>query len=174
VSFFSLTHISKFTHPLTPLPRRTFRRIETVAAGFEPSQAPYVLVGIHGGPGTPPGNGGGAGPGDFYRTNPDLDFVWLSAAGQWGCGIAGLGDSLCSTSKPLPGGFGFDTWHDVSLRGKVQADGSIDFTVAVDGAALASAAVPLAKRKNGGAGGYVALVTGSTRVQFDNLVIAPA
>ena len=148
--------------------------IETVAPGYAPSQAPYVLIGIHGGPGTAPADGGGSSPGAFYRTNPDLDFVYFTAAGTWGCGIAGLTSSLCSSAKPLPAGFGFDTWHALSLRGAVQADGSIVFTIAIDGATLASATVPLAERKNGGSGGYVALVTGSTRVQWDNLIISSA
>ena len=148
--------------------------IETVAAGYTPSQTPYVLVGLHGGPGTAPADGGGASPRGFYQTGPDLDFVWLDAPGAWGCGIAGLGDSLCAASKSLPNGFGYDTWHNISLRGAVQADGSIDFSIAVDGARIANATVPLAQRKNGGRGGYVALVTGSTRVMWDNLLISAA
>ena len=80
----------------------TSAMIETVAAGFAPSQAPYVLIGLHGGPGEAPADGGGTSPGAFYRTGPDLDFVWFSAEGQWGCGIAGLADSLCLSAKPLP------------------------------------------------------------------------
>ncbi len=148
--------------------------IETVAAGYAPSQTPYVLFGIHGGPGAAPGNGGGASPRSFYRSGPDMDFVWMDVTGQWGCSIAGLSDSLCASSKPLPGGFGFDTFHALSLRGAVQADGSIAFSIAFDGALLANASVPLAERKNGGAGGYVGLVTGSTRVMFDNLIISEA
>jgi len=148
--------------------------IETVAPGYAPTQTPYVLFGIHGGPGSAPGNGGGSSPRSFYQTGPDLDFVWLDATGMWGCGIAGLADTLCASSKPLPGGFGYDTWRALSLRGAVQADGSIAFSISYDGALLANATVPLANRKNGGAGGYVGLVTGTTRVQWDNLVIAEA
>jgi hypothetical protein len=148
--------------------------IETVQAGYEPSQAPYVLVGLHGGPGAAPADGGGASPRSFYQTGPDLDFVWLSAAGEWGCGIAGLGDSLCAASHALPGGFGFDAWHEVSLGAAVQPNGDALFSIAFDGAPLANATVPLARRKNGGAGGYVALVSGATRVQWDNLLIERA
>jgi len=148
--------------------------IETVAQGYAPSQTPYVLVGIHGGPGQAPADGGGASPGAFYRTGPDMDFIWFDATGQWGCSLTGLDNSLCASAKTLPGGFGFDTWHALSLKGAVQPDGSIVFSVAADGALLANASVPLAKRKNGGGGGYVGLVTGSTRVQWDNLVISRA
>jgi hypothetical protein len=145
--------------------------IETIQSGYEPSQAPYVLVGIHGGPGLKPADGGGASPRSFYQTGPDLDFVWLSAAGQWGCSITGLTESFCATSHSLPSSFGFDTWHDISIGADVQPNGDAFFLITFDGLPLANATVPLDKRKNGGSGGYVALVSGSTRVQWDNLLI---
>lgn len=145
--------------------------IETVQSGYEPSQAPYILVGLHGGPGSAPANGGGASPRSFYQTGPDLDFVWLSAAGQWGCSITGLTESFCATSHTLPTSFNFDTWHNVSIGAAVQPNGDAFFSISYDLYLLANATVPLNKRKNGGSGGYVALVSGATRVQWDNLLI---
>lgn len=148
--------------------------IETVESGYEPSQAPYILVGIHGGPGKIPANGGGASPRSFYQTNPDLDFVWMSAASEWGCSITGLIDSFCATSHTLPENFGYDIWRTVSISAAIQSNGDAFFSITFDQILLANATVPLNKRKNGGNGGYVALVTGATRVQWDNLIIDQA
>ena len=148
--------------------------IETVSPNYAPTQTPYVLIGIHGGPGLPPADGGGSSPRSFYQSGPDVDFAWFDATGRWGCGIAGLTDSLCSSAKTLPGGFGYDSWHDISIAAAIQPNGDAFFTIEADGATLANATVPLAQRKNGGRGGYVALVTGATRTQFDNLIIERA
>lgn len=107
--------------------------IETPAQGYAPPAEPYVLIGVHGGS----GQLGASSPNSFYRQGPDFDFVWLNAgalgrplvlscmlgyahprslpaAGSWGCSVAGSGDA-CAKSFPLPGGFGYDTWHSISV-----------------------------------------------------------
>ena len=142
--------------------------IETVAAGFQPSQTPYLLFGLHGGNGVVGGNA----PKEFYDTGPAFDFVWLDVTGSWGCGISGLTSGVCGSSHTVPGGvFDYDTWHAVSFEAAVRPDGAVAFAASFDGQALFNATVPKVQVRNEGRGGYVGLVTGCHRAQFDNLAI---
>lgn len=144
--------------------------IETPAPGYTnvTGGAPYILVGMHGGGGPRTSSS----PRDFYRTSPNCDFVWMSAT-QWGCSITGLPKgtpSPCETAHPFP--FGMDTWHSVVFSEVPSGGvgGGATFSLTIDGALLFNATVPTAGAlKNGGAGGYVVLVTGNHRAMFDDL-----
>lgn len=134
--------------------------IETPDAGYEPANAPYVLVGIHGGGGP----GTVTSPRAFYRQGPDCDFAWFSAS-QWGCSIAGVPE--CQTAHPIA--FGLDAWHAISLGSTPRADGGANMTLTLDGATLFHACVAAVDVKNKGAGGYAVLVTGAHRAMFDDV-----
>ena len=140
--------------------------IETPEAGYAPAATPYVLIGLHGGKGT----AGGSAPRDFYRQGPDFDFVWANVLGEWGCQLAGAA-AACGAQHSLPGGFGYDTWHSLSLAAIPRAGGGADIVFEFDGAQLLNYTQAPGDAKNGGAGGFVGIVTGAHRTQFDNLFI---
>ncbi len=143
--------------------------IETPAPGYAPPATPYVLIGLHGGKAA----AGASSPRSFYQQGPDLDFVWFNVEGSWGCQLAGS-PAACDGKSTLPGGgFGYDTWHNLSLAEVPRADGGANLIVAFDGIQLLNYSQPAGAAKNGGRGGYAALVTGCHRAQFDNLSIAP-
>lgn len=140
--------------------------IESINPLFPAPQKPYVLLGIHGGQ----GNVGSTGPGSFYRQGPDMDFVWINVDGQWGCSFPGTPD-VCASSYPLPSPFGYDTWHRISLASHPRPDGGSNIVVIFDSAVLANVTQTAAQVKNAGRGGYVGLVSGCHRTQWDNLLI---
>jgi hypothetical protein len=141
--------------------------IETPEAGYAPAARPYVLLGLHGGKGA----AGASAPRDFYRQGPDFDFVWCNVDGAWGCQLSGA-PAVCGAQHSLPGGFGFDTWHSLALAAIPRSDGGNDIIFEFDGKQLLNYSQAAGDAKNGGAGGFVGLVTGAHRTQFDDLLIA--